>query len=107
MNLSDGYDSFEVLTVITQSKDEWIMDSGCTYHMTPRREFLCDFRSINGGEVLIGNDYSCSVTDIGSIKFQLWDKSIKIIKNMRWVLKLRRNLLSLGMFDSNGFSYKS
>ena len=108
MNLFDGYDNFEVLIVTTtQSKDEWIMDSGYTYHMTPRREFLCDFRPINGGEVLMGNDYSCFVTSIGSVKFQLWDGFVKIIKNVRWLPKIRRNLLSLGMFDLNGCSYKS
>ena len=48
-----------------------------------------------------------SITGIGSTKFQLWDGSIRIIENIRLVPELRRNLLSLGMFDSNGCSYKS
>ena len=27
------------------SKDEWVLDSGCTFHITPRREVLSDLRS--------------------------------------------------------------
>ena len=43
---------------------------------------------------------------IGSVKFKLWDGSIRTIENVRWVPQLRRNLLSLRMFDKNGCSYK-
>ena len=75
--------------------------------MTRREEFLFNLRKINGGKVLMGNDHMCSITGIGSAKFQLWDDSIRTIENIRLVLELRRNLLSLGMFDSNGCSYKS
>lgn len=32
------------------------MDSGCTFHMTPRRELLFNFKQIEGGKVLMGND---------------------------------------------------
>ena len=78
------------------------MDLGCTYHMTPREEFLFNPRKISGGKVLMGNDQMCSITGIGSTKFQLWDGSIRIIENIRLVPELRKNLLSLGMFDSNG-----
>ena len=107
-NLSDGYVNSEVLTVSTnQENNEWIMDSGCSYHMTPRKELMFDFKPVNGGKVLMGNDHVCSVNGAGSIKFKLWDGSIRTIENVRWVPQLRRNLLSLGMFDKNGCSYKS
>ena len=72
------------------------MDSGCTYHMIPKKEFMFNFKAIDGGRVLMGNDQTCSVTSIGSVKFQLWDGNIRTIENVRLVPKLRRNLLSLG-----------
>ena len=35
--VDDGYDSVEVLTVtLNQNHEEWVLDSGCTYHMCPR-----------------------------------------------------------------------
>ena len=55
----------------------------------------------------MGNDQSCSVTGSGSIRFNLWDGSHKILDNVRLVPKLRRNLISLGMLDANGSYYRS
>ena len=108
VNFSNGYANSEVLNVSTnQETNEWIMDSGCSYHMTPRKGLMINFRLVNGGKVLMGNDHTCSVNGIGSIKFKLWDGSIRTTENVRSVPQLRRNLLSLGMFDENGCSYKS
>ena len=37
--IDDGYDSAEVLTItLNQNHEEWVLDSGCTYHMCPRRD---------------------------------------------------------------------
>ena len=56
-NVSDGYDSCEGLTISElKPGDEWILDSGCTFHMTPRRDWLMNFKKIDGGKVLMGND---------------------------------------------------
>ena len=91
----------------TQIDDDWIMGSTHTYHMTPKNEFLFNFQEVNGGKVLMDNDQPCSVTGIGSVKFQLWDGSFRVVEGVRLVPKLRRNLFSLGMLDSNRFSIKS
>ena len=97
VNISDGYESVEVLTVCTaESSSAWIVDSGCTFHMTPRKDYLFDFKVINGGNVLMGNDHSCSITGIGSVRFQLWDGTIRTINNVRLVPRLRRNHYHLG-----------
>ena len=37
--IDDGYDSAKVLTItLNQNHEEWVLDSGCTYHMCPRRD---------------------------------------------------------------------
>ena len=41
------------------------------------------------------------------MKFKLWDGSYRILDNVRFVPLLRRNLISLGMLDANGNTYKS
>ena len=107
-NISDGFHSADVLTVATDSSHtDWVMDSGCTFHMTPRRDWLYDFRKVNGGKVLMGNDNACEIIGIGSVKFRMWDGSYKVLENVRLVPKLRRNLVSLGMLDASGCSYRS
>lgn len=106
-NLLEDYDNVEVL-VLTKgmSKDEWIMDSGCTFHMTPIKDWFLDLEHINGGIVLMSNDKSCEDTCVGAIKFKLVDGSIKILSDVRLVPKLRRNLISLGLLDPYCYTYK-
>lgn len=46
-NLSDGYDSADVLTISsTDNKNQWILDSGCSFHMTPRKDWLLVSRKL-------------------------------------------------------------
>ncbi|KAL1564751.1 retrovirus-related pol polyprotein [Salvia divinorum] len=62
---------------------EWILDSGCTYHMCPIREWFFDFKELNGGVVYMGNDSPYKTAMIGSIKLRNHDGSTRILKDMR------------------------
>ena len=75
--------------------------------MTPRRDWLFNFKNIEGGKVLMGNNQSYNITGIESIKFKMWDETFRTLDNVRQVPNLRRNLIFLGMLDSSGESYKS
>lgn len=56
-NLGDGYDSREVRMVShDHNASEWILDSECTYHMTPNKAWLSDFKKTEGGNVIMGNN---------------------------------------------------
>ena len=48
------------------------MDSGfaCSYHLSPNREWFDTYRSVNCGSVTMGNDASCRVIGIGTIKLK-------------------------------------
>ncbi|BBH04849.1 hypothetical protein Prudu_016085 [Prunus dulcis] len=46
---------------------EWILDSGCTYHMCPIREWFSSFEELDGGVVLMGNNNACKTQGIGKI----------------------------------------
>lgn len=52
------------------------------------------------------NDESCDVTSIGSIKLRMSNNFVKILGDVGLVLKLKRNLISLGLWDSSGYIYK-
>ena len=45
-------------------KDEWILDSGCSYYMCPNRDWFITYREINGGSVLMGNNVACKTVGI-------------------------------------------
>ncbi|KAF3664812.1 putative protease 2-like [Capsicum annuum] len=44
-----------------ESNDEWILDSGCSYHIFPNRDLVTIFEYVGGGVVLMGNNTPCNV----------------------------------------------
>ena len=102
-----GYDSAEALTISEdEAKDVWVLDSGCTYHMSPNKEWFRNLQTQVGGSVLLGNDDSCKVKGIGNIRIKLQNGSIRCITNVRYIPELKRNLISLGTLESQGYTFK-
>ena len=81
---------------------EWILDSGCTFHMCPNQESFFDYKEINGGKVLMGNDVSCRVYGIGKVAVKQFNGEVKVLTNVRHIPELRRNLISLGSLEDEG-----
>ena len=55
----------------------------------------------------MGNDASCKVVGIGNIKIKMFDGVVRMLCDVRHIPDLRKNLISLGTLNYNGFSYKS
>jgi len=47
----------------------------------------------------------CKIIGIGSIKIRMHDGIVRILSNVRHVPNLKRNLISLGTLDSNGYKF--
>ncbi|TXG72438.1 hypothetical protein EZV62_001017 [Acer yangbiense] len=106
--VSEGYESADVLIASEMdASKEWVLDSGCTFHMTPNKQLFDTFQSLDAGKVLMGNDACCKVTGIGSVKLKLHDGMVKTLTDVRYIPDLKRNLISLGVLDSNGYCYKA
>ena len=86
-------------------KHQWLLDSGCSYHMTPYRDWFSSYDSIEGGVILLGNNVSCKVFGIGSVKIKMHDGIIRTLTNVWHVPDLKRNLISLSALDSFGYSF--
>ena len=52
----------------------------------------------------MGNDTSCRVIKIGNIRVKMFDSVIRTLCNVRHVLDMRNNLISLETLDSNDFN---
>ncbi|GJV31084.1 retrovirus-related pol polyprotein from transposon TNT 1-94 [Tanacetum coccineum] len=104
---SKGYDNGDLLMVVSEERFlEWIMDSGGSFHMTPRRDFLFDFKEFNGGAVLLGNNRACVIMGIGMVRVQMKDGSNFVLENVSYIPELKRNLISLGTLDREGYTVK-
>ena len=75
----------------------WLIDSGASYHMTPDRNCFSTYHEIDGGEVLMGNDASCRMIGVGSVKVRMFNGVIRTITDVRLVPDLRRSLKSIGL----------
>ncbi|KAK2966723.1 hypothetical protein RJ640_000624 [Escallonia rubra] len=106
--VEDNSDGADVLSVTISSSDGgWILDTGCSYHMCPNRDWFATYRSFDGGKVLMGNDVACKVVMIGSIQIRMHDGIMRTMTDVRHVPELRKKLISLGTLDSNGSSYRA
>ena len=71
----DDTDTDDALTISFSASQtsEYILDSGCSYHMCPNREMFLDFKKFNGGVVYMGNDTTCKMMGIGSVQIKMFD----------------------------------
>lgn len=96
-----------VLTVSTQtSSREWVMDSGCSFHITPYKDSLFDLKEFDGGKVLMANDTQSEVKGIGKVKILNPDGSMVILNDVRYIPNMSRNLISYGMLEKAGCRYE-
>ncbi|GJY87645.1 retrovirus-related pol polyprotein from transposon TNT 1-94, partial [Tanacetum coccineum] len=74
----------EALVVVGNDEmAELVMDSGGSYHMTHRRDFLYDFKVVDGGLVQLGDNRTCTIKGTGKVKIQLHDGSSFILEDVR------------------------
>ena len=71
---SDG-DMLFVSSSANRLIDSWVLDSACSFHVTPHRDWFDTYKSVNYGSVLMGNDATCKVVGIGKIKIE---RSIRV-----------------------------
>ena len=70
-------------------------------NQTPNKDWFDTYRLVNYSYVLMGNDASCKVEGIGNIRVKMFDGVIRTLCDIRHVLDMRKNLISMGTLDGN------
>lgn len=84
---SEGYGSFDVLMVVKKViEDGWVMDFGCSFHMTRRKDYFYDLKEFGMGIIRLGDDRECEIHLIGSVIFRLTNGTHMKIKDFRTYL---------------------
>jgi hypothetical protein len=96
-------DEVLIIGVVSRYDQQWLLDSGASNHMSLHRNWFITYQSIDDGIVYMGNDISCKVVGIGSIRIKMFDGSVKILTDVRHVPELRNNLISLGVLENGGY----
>ncbi|KAG8489449.1 hypothetical protein CXB51_017818 [Gossypium anomalum] len=104
----EDYSNGELLVASVKDfkvSEEWILDSGCTFHMSPNRDWFTTYETVSESVVLMGNNTSCKIAGVRTIKVKMFDGVVKTLSNVRHVPELKRNFISLSTLDSKGYRY--
>eukprot|EP00253_Pinus_taeda_P034618 PITA_34618 len=51
--------------------EAWLIDSGASFHFTPHREWFCEYKKYEGGDVFLGDDRKARIIGRGKVKLKL------------------------------------
>lgn len=83
------------------------LDSACSHHYTSHRNCFPTYDDKEGGTVVLGDNSTCQVAGIESVRIRMHDSMVRTLSNVKHVLNLKKNLISLGYLEKEGFSFKA
>ena len=104
----DSDNSSDVLIVSDKrsiKSEAWMLDSASSFHATPNREWFSSYKSGEFGLAYVGDDTGYRVAGVGDIKINIFDGVERMLRGVRHVSGLRRNLISLGVLHDGGMEF--
>ena len=62
--------------------NEWVLDSTCTFHMCPKKEWFYNLEESELGSVIMRNDQTYEILGKGKIKLKLHDGTIHFLNEV-------------------------
>ncbi|XP_074379364.1 retrovirus-related Pol polyprotein from transposon TNT 1-94 isoform X2 [Apium graveolens] len=84
------------------STKRWLIDSGCTNHMTYDRELFKDLNEAIVSKVRVGNGAYIAVKGKGTVEIQC-NTGLKLISDVLYVPDIDQNLLSVSQLTEKGY----
>ena len=73
--------------------------------MTPNRDWFSTYELVHKGAVLMVNNASCKAAGIRTVRIKIFDGVVHTLGDVRHVLDLKMNLISLSTLDTKGYKY--
>nr|KYP62109.1 Retrovirus-related Pol polyprotein from transposon TNT 1-94 [Cajanus cajan] len=86
----------------SDSSESWLIDSGCTNHMTHDKELFKELKGTETSKVRIGNGQHIAVKGKGTIAIESC-LGTKLIYDVLYVPEIDQNLLSVGQLMEKGY----
>lgn len=83
--------------------NDWILDSGCSFHMCAAKEQFSTYEECDGGTVKMANKSESKIAGVGTVQIRMFDGIVRTLADVKHVPDLRMNLISLGTLDSRGY----
>jgi hypothetical protein len=101
-SIEEGGDVYLACTSTHADCVVWLIESSASYHMTPHREWFCEYEKYYGGDVFLGDDSIAKITGCGRVKLFLKDRSIITLPGVMHIPKLSRSLIFVSNLDDAG-----
>src|SRR4051812_42084549 len=86
----------------TQGKEEWYLDSGCSTHMTGRRDWFVQINQVVKNKVKFAEDSTLMAEGVGDVLIEKKDGGHSMIKDVLYIPGIKCNLLSIGQLLEKG-----
>jgi hypothetical protein len=86
---------YVVLTSTKLDQDVWLIDSRESYHMTPHKEWFCEYEQYDGGDVFLGDNLTTIIVGRRRFRLTLQDGRKRTLLGVLHILVLVRNLVSV------------
>ena len=89
---------------VTPVEDTWLIDSGASKHMTGKKQIMSRLEEKNSPQkVSLGDDYQYPIKGIGESSYKIDSGTSVNMKELLYVLGLKKNLLSISTLDKKGY----
>jgi hypothetical protein len=82
--------------------ESWVVDSGASFHATPHRKHFLDYVQGDFGQVHLGDNKPCKIVGMGKVKIKQRNGNQWLLKEVKHVPDLSKNLISTGQLASEG-----
>ncbi|KAG6639444.1 hypothetical protein CIPAW_10G100900 [Carya illinoinensis] len=93
-----------LLLAVHSPVDDWILDSGASFHTSSHRELMRNYFAGDFGKVYLANGEALNIVGMGDIDIILPGKNKWTLQKVRHIPELKKNLISVGQLDECGHS---
>lgn len=89
---------------ISSPLESWVLDSGASFHSCSNAEVMEHYISDDFGQVYLADDEPLKIVGKGDVRITTPNGSVLQLNGVRHIPGLKRNLLSIGQLDTEGYS---
>ncbi|GJT80807.1 hypothetical protein Tco_1055149 [Tanacetum coccineum] len=92
------------VNLVGSNASEWWVDTGATHHICSKNSLFSSFKEVTNGEQLfIGNSATSEIKGEGGVVLKMTSRKELKLKNVLFVLEVRKNLVSGWLLNKFGF----
>ncbi|KAL2243395.1 UNVERIFIED_CONTAM: Retrovirus-related Pol polyprotein from transposon TNT 1-94 [Sesamum indicum] len=92
-----------LLLSVSSSSDDWVVDSGASFHSCNNKDIMEPYTSGDFGLVYLADNKPLKIVGKGDVRIKSTNGSYWTLHDVRHIPGLKRNLISVGQLDSDGF----